>query len=252
MQIFVRGLSDRTLTLEVRSTDTVRELKALIEEKEGIPPEDQRVATFAGRQLQDEHTIADYNIQRESTLDLSVRLCGGHCQVPCGIFDDPRLVVELKEACATIRKAVAQITELSQTLTALSVNQLTRWANTKEEHASKIVELVTEYCLAQRVKPPSDPKSPFKSESDYIDALKAHHAVMLAAVKCKQTVDSGLVDTLEAAVADMGKIYTASSASTAAHGGASETRIVGGSGSEPATPAAARTTTSCGDGCSVS
>ena len=53
-------------------------------------------------------------------------LRGGHCQVPCGIFDDPRLVAELKEACATIKKAMVQINELSASLDALKINQMTR------------------------------------------------------------------------------------------------------------------------------
>ena len=59
-------------------------------------------------------------------------------------------------------------------------NQMTRWVNTKEEHASKIISQVTEYGLCQRVKPVGAPKSPFTIEKDYIDALKAHHNVLTA------------------------------------------------------------------------
>merc|ERR1712227_708811 len=108
-----------------------------------------------------------------------LRLLGGHCQVPCGIFDDPKLVADVKEAVATIKKAMVQINELSANMNALNINQMTRWVNTKEEHCGKIISLMSEYCLCQRVKP----------ESDYIEALKSHHAVMAAAVKCKQQVD---------------------------------------------------------------
>merc|ERR1711974_138036 len=93
------------------------------------------------------------------------------------------------EAVATIKKAMVQVSELSGTINALNINQIVRWTNTKEEHASKIVSSMSEYCLCQRVKPVSDPKSPFKSEADYVAALQAHHKVMLCAVKCKQTVD---------------------------------------------------------------
>ena len=130
--------------------------------------------------------------------------------MPCGIFDDPKLVAEIKEACATIRKAMVQINELSSApggLTAQSINQVTRWVNTKEEHAKKIIDLVANYCLCQRVKPVGAPGSPFTNEKDYMDALKAHHNVMTAAMKSKQTVDVAAADALEHTVGDMAKIY---------------------------------------------
>ncbi len=123
-----------------------------------------------------------------------------HCQLPCGIYDDHARVLSMLEDVRTIEKSVRLIKELSSGNDPLSQNQRVRWIMNKEEHAQNIISTMCDYFLTQRVKPDLE---------DYLERLEKHHAVIIGAMKVKQTVDMEMVKTLKTDVETLLTYYPA-------------------------------------------
>merc|ERR1719198_1754283 len=105
------------------------------------------------------------------------------------------------EDAATIRKSVVQMQELHKAGSLQDIHQLARWIHTKEEHAQKIMTTTADYFLAQKVKKAE------LSEADYVKLLTQHHAVMVAAMKTKQSSELAPVDDLDTALHTISHAY---------------------------------------------
>jgi len=134
----------------------------------------------------------------------SNRLALAHCQVPCGIYDDPARITSLKEDATTIAKAITQINDLAEAHDAQAINQAVRWINTKEAHASNIIKVVSEYFLTQKVKPVAQGADGY---NEYLKKLADHHAVLAAAMKTKQNTDDEYAAALVKAIDTLSHHY---------------------------------------------
>ncbi len=142
-----------------------------------------------------------------ATLALASQ-AAAHCQVPCGIFHDQLRFESMLEDTETIAKCITQISDLSGTHDATGHNQLARWVMTKEDHANKIQETIADYFMAQRIK---------SDDPSYTQKLKASHAVMVAAMKSKQTADSAAAETLKKAIVAFYEAYEGKAFQEASH-----------------------------------
>ncbi len=125
-----------------------------------------------------------------------------HCEIPCGIYGDQRRFEEMLEDQATIAKAVTSMKELGEKITSepsiQDMNQIARWTSAKEAHATNTQHIIAQYFMTQRLKPGSD---------NYAKKLISSHAVMVAAMKCKQTVDDSTAAALKKAILDFYRAY---------------------------------------------
>ena len=110
----------------------------------------------------------------------------GHCQIPCGIYDDALRFKLFDEHFTTIEKSIKQIEPLSKDPGG-NANQHVRWVQNKEDHTQEVVEIITAYFLQQRIKPVE--KSAETGRDAYVKQLVLCHKMLVAAMKAKQTTD---------------------------------------------------------------
>jgi nickel superoxide dismutase len=127
-----------------------------------------------------------------------------HCQIPCGIYDDPARLAMIAENVTTIEKAMKSIEELSAQQKP-NMNQIVRWVNDKDEHAEDIAHIVSYYFMAQRIKPVD--KSDAAGYEKYIRQLTLLHEMIIYSTKAKQTTDLANVEKLRSLLADFRSAY---------------------------------------------
>ena len=127
-----------------------------------------------------------------------------HCQIPCGIYNDPARFDEISEHIITIEKAMKQITELSEQ-DKPNMNQIVRWVQNKDEHADELSHIVTYYFMAQRVKPVD--KTDAAHRELYVKKLTLLHELLVYSMKAKQTTDLANVEKLRSSLSEFRKAY---------------------------------------------
>jgi nickel superoxide dismutase len=135
----------------------------------------------------------------------------GHCQLPCGIYDDPMRFEMLSEHIATIEKSTKEILELSKD-PSKNASQLVRWVENRDHHADEFAEIVSYYFLQQRIEPIADSNQ--AAYSTYTGKLALCHRLMVAAMKSKQTNEGQPVSDLRKLLADFQKAYSPESTKT--------------------------------------
>jgi nickel superoxide dismutase len=128
---------------------------------------------------------------------LTASVASAHCEIPCGIYDDQLRIKQLAEHIGTVEKSMKMIVSLGQEKP-VNNNQIVRWVTNKEDHANQIQHIVTQYYMTQRIKPSTD---------QYAEKLALLHKILIAAMKCKQTVDLSHITTLRSLLGKFEKSY---------------------------------------------
>ncbi len=127
----------------------------------------------------------------------------GHCEVPCGIYDDQARVKMMYEHIATITKCMTEINKLGQEGKP-NYNQLVRWITTKDDHANQLQHVITQYFMTQRLIPTAKGE---KNYDKYISELTMMHELLVKAMKCKQTVDPSIPEGMQKTLHDFQHSY---------------------------------------------
>ncbi|MEW6015924.1 MAG: superoxide dismutase [Ni] [Candidatus Zixiibacteriota bacterium] len=138
------------------------------------------------------------------SIFLTATNLSAHCEIPCGIYEDSTRFYLISEDIATIEKSMDQITSLSATADK-NYNQIVRWITNKEAHADKLMEIVSQYFLTQRIAPVA-PEDKAKYD-EYLNKVSLLHQMLVAAMKCKQTTDKTHIETLKNLLAKFREAY---------------------------------------------
>lgn len=133
------------------------------------------------------------------TAGLGAKSALAHCEIPCGIYNDELRVELIAEHITTIEKSINQIVELGQSEDK-NYNQIVRWVNNKEEHASEIQYIVSQYFMTQRIKLVQDTEKDAARLEKYNRELSLLHELLIWAMKAKQTTDLNTVHELRRAL----------------------------------------------------
>lgn len=148
----------------------------------------------------------------KSTLTMALAACAlallspvvlGHCQIPCGIYDDGLRVTLMQEHVTTIEKSMNEIKRLAGA-DKPDISQIARWTVNKEEHAAQLTDIVTYYFMAQRIKPAAEGDA---ARATYLKQVELLHRMIQAAMACKQTTDLEHVRVLRTLIHDFSHSY---------------------------------------------